>query len=136
MLHKLYNNFYVKYLLAIFLIVSGYLVLVVFDNFSNHNHTTLCVFKLTIGIPCPGCGMGRATLKLMKGDILSSFDYNILCVPFTLIIFISLLWLFIDIAKGKETFFQFIKKDIKTPYKLLLITLIAIDWIINIIRQV
>ena len=136
LLYKLKSNFYTKYLLAIFAIVGGYLVLIVFDSYSNHQHKTFCIFKLATGIPCPGCGMGRATLEIMKGGFVSSFQYNILCIPFTFTIFISLVWLLIDVLQSKETFFPFINSKIRLPYKILLFSLIAISWIINIIHQV
>jgi len=136
LLYKLQHNFYAKYLLAIFAIVGGYSALVVFDNYSNHHHKTFCLFKLATGIPCPGCGMGRATLEIMKGDLISSFKYNILCIPFTLTIIISLAWLLIDVLQSKETFFPFINSKIKLSYQILLFSLLAFSWIINIIRQV
>jgi hypothetical protein len=125
-----------KSLLAIFSIVGGFFALVAFDIYSNHNYSTLCFFKLATGVSCPGCGMGRATLELMKGNIFSSFDYNILGVPFNITIFIALLWLLTDFVKGKETFFYFIKHDIETPYKLLFLALMIIHWTTNIIRQI
>jgi len=130
------QTFYIKYLLTIIAIVGGYLVLVVFDNYTNHQHRTLCFFKLVTGIPCPGCGMGRATLEIFKGNVISSFRYNILCVPFTFTIIVSFIWLCADIIKKKETFFSFIQQDIKTPYKISLFVLLIITWIINIVRQV
>jgi hypothetical protein len=80
--------------------------------------------------------MGRATLELMKGNIISSFDYNILCVPFTLTIFISLLWLLTDIIKKQETFFKFIGRQLNLKYKFILFGLILVDWTINIIREI
>jgi hypothetical protein len=134
--YNLQADFYAKYLLAIFSIAGGYLALVFLDTYSGHQHYTTCAFKLTTGIPCPGCGMGRATLALMKGDVALCFYYNILCIPFTLAIFVSLIWLLADIINGEETFFHFIKRDIKMPYKLLLVALVVIDWAINIIRQI
>jgi len=134
LLFRLQQNYYAKYLLTIIFIVGGYLALVLLDNFSNHNHQTLCLFKLATSIPCPGCGMGRATLALLNGDIPLSFSYNILCIPFTLAIIISLAWLTIDILIKRETFFKFVKQDISNKYKLLLFGLLIIDWTINIIR--
>jgi len=133
---KFQNNFYAKYLLAIFSIIGGYLVLVILDNYSNHRHTTVCLFKLATGIPCPGCGMGRATLEIMKGNFGSSFMYNILAIPFTIAIIISLAWLIIDLFQKKETFFPFINSKINLPYKILLFSFIAVSWVINIIRHV
>jgi len=136
LLFKLRYNFYAKYLLTFSSIVGGYLALVVFDNYSNHSHTPVCIFKVVTGIPCPGCGMGHATLELFKGNVLKSFDYNILCVPFTLTIIISLIWLLRDIFIKKETFFSFIKQDIKLPFKILLFSIIVAGWTVNIIRQI
>ena len=37
-----------------------------------------CVFLKIFGIPCPGCGMTRAFLSLLKPDFYSAAKYNIL----------------------------------------------------------
>jgi len=136
LLSKIRDNFYAKYLLAILSIAGGYLALVFFDSYTNHRHTTVCLFKLATGIPCPGCGMGRATLEIMKGNFGSSFMYNILCIPFTIAVIVSFAWLIIDLYQKKETFFPFISSPIKLPYKILLFSILAFSWVINIIRQV
>ena len=112
------------------------MALIFFDSYTNHQYKTLCLFKLITGIPCPGCGMGRATLEIIKGNIGSSFMYHILCIPFTITIIISLAWLLIDLIQRKETFFPFISSKIKLPYKILLFLLIAVSWGMNIIRQI
>lgn len=114
-------------------IVGGYLVLILSDIFSHH-HQTFCLFKLITGIPCAGCGMGRATLSLLKGNISLSFSYNVLCIPFTLAVIVSLFWLSVDIFRAKETFYKLIKQEISNKYRFLLIGIIAVDWTINIIR--
>lgn len=36
-----------------------------------------CVFREITGLPCPGCGMTRAALSLMKFDIVNAAKYNI-----------------------------------------------------------
>jgi hypothetical protein len=43
----------------------------------------LCLFRRILGIPCPGCGMTRAYLSLLRLDITSAFFYHplFLCVP-------------------------------------------------------
>lgn len=122
--------------MMIFSIITGYSVLFFMDIVSEHHHITLCLFKKLTSIPCPGCGMGRATLELMKGNFMETFKINILCIPFNLIVFISLVWMLIDLLKKRETFFYFIQRDIKRPYNFLIFILIAFDWAINIINKV
>ncbi|WP_443901185.1 DUF2752 domain-containing protein, partial [Odoribacter laneus] len=36
-------------------------------------HQLSCWIKSVIGIECPGCGMQRAVLLLIKGEFLASF---------------------------------------------------------------
>lgn len=35
-----------------------------------------CIIKLTIGYPCPGCGMSRAVFALIQFDFVKAFQYN------------------------------------------------------------
>ena len=35
-----------------------------------------CLFKLIFKIPCPGCGMTRAALSVLRLDFLSALYYN------------------------------------------------------------
>ncbi len=43
----------------------------------------LCQFKLATGLPCPGCGLTRATILMAHGDFTRAWMYN----PFILAIF-------------------------------------------------
>lgn len=46
----------------------------------------LCFFRFYTGLPCPGCGLTRAFLALLRGDWRGSFRYHplLLLVLFTL----------------------------------------------------
>ena len=35
-----------------------------------------CVFRAVTGVPCPGCGMTRAWLALLRGDVASAIAYH------------------------------------------------------------
>jgi len=37
---------------------------------------TLCIFNNFTGLPCPGCGLTRAYLSFLRGDILKAFAYH------------------------------------------------------------
>lgn len=50
-----------------------------------------CPIKLLIGLPCPGCGMTRAILCLLKLDIKGSFRYNALWLILLFIVVVAIL---------------------------------------------
>jgi Protein of unknown function (DUF2752) len=37
---------------------------------------SFCPFALVTGIPCPGCGLGRATIALMTGHPVEAFHFH------------------------------------------------------------
>lgn len=37
------------------------------------DHQLPCIYKKYLGIPCPGCGMQRSIILLLKGDVVGSF---------------------------------------------------------------
>ena len=78
--------------------------------------------------------MGRATLALLNGDIPLSFSYNILCIPFTFAIIISISWLTLDLVRHRETFFKYVNQEISKNFRLPIFALIIINWTINIVR--
>jgi hypothetical protein len=50
-----------------------------------------CVFNYATGLQCPGCGLTRASLAILRGDIQAAFSFNQLV--FFLPIFIGALYL-------------------------------------------
>lgn len=54
-------------------------------------HLSPCFFKSQFGMECPGCGMQRSLIALLKGDIMQSLHYHIALIPFiiTLILLIT-----------------------------------------------
>lgn len=59
---------------------------------------TVCLSMKIFNLECPGCGMTRAFMHLIHGDIEGAIDYNV----FVIIVFpiVFLLWL-------KEVLFRF-----------------------------
>lgn len=40
-----------------------------------------CIVKITTGLPCPACGMTRASLRLLHGDLPGSIAMHPLAIP-------------------------------------------------------
>ncbi len=57
----------------VLLILSGYWFLV--------GKVQICIFRLFTGLPCPGCGLTRAGIALLNGDIVSSFRFHPFLLP-------------------------------------------------------
>jgi hypothetical protein len=62
--------------LCLALLLSG-LGLLVFERLGTSVWT--CPFQQTTGLPCPGCGFTRGTLRLLAGDWRMALSYH----PFT-----------------------------------------------------
>jgi hypothetical protein len=131
---KILKILQVKSLLTIITIVGGYLTLFISNNLLDNKHMTTCLFKGITGIPCAGCGMGRATIALFSGNIYQSLSFNLLCIPLTIAIILSVCWLLSDILNQRETFFNFIKHEINRKYKLIIFGILILNWTINIVR--
>jgi hypothetical protein len=46
------------------------------------HHFLSCSFKSLLGMECPGCGMQRAFVALLRGDLLLSLSLNPSLIPF------------------------------------------------------
>lgn len=42
---------------------------------------TTCLVKIVFGMPCPGCGMTRASLRLLHGDVTGSLRFHPVALP-------------------------------------------------------
>jgi hypothetical protein len=65
----------------------------------EHNLLT-CFFKSNFGIECIGCGMQRALIELLKGNLSQSIQFNIGLIPFILTLITLIIQLMIKHPKG------------------------------------
>ena len=50
--------------------------------------TSICIIRGIVGFPCPGCGITRAYMKLLHGDLLEAMYYNpLFIVPIIILYF-------------------------------------------------
>ena len=80
--------------LIVCLVASGGLLYYVWgiDMLEMLPNFSLCPFFLITGVPCPGCGMTRAFLKLGQLNILGAIQTNPYSFPL-LLIMVLYLWL-------------------------------------------
>lgn len=73
---KILNRINKKIYIGLFLIGSGILYLKVISPALGFHIP--CIFRHVTGFYCPGCGMTRASLAILEGDIYQSFRFNML----------------------------------------------------------
>jgi hypothetical protein len=62
------------------------------------SHTAECP-SWSLGIPCPACGMSRATSSLLAGDVMQAFSFNLM-FPYWLFIASAVMGSFFLYAVG------------------------------------
>jgi hypothetical protein len=81
--------------------------------------------------------MGRGVYCFFTGHFAQLIKYNVLAVPFSLLIIIAVGWLAKDIYNGENTFAEkILYKRIKNKYLFIIIAVIIINWIWNIYKGV
>jgi len=64
------------------------------------SHQQPCFYKKTFGIDCPGCGMQRAIIELLKGNFIESFKEYPALIPIVFVISFLILHLIFKFKKG------------------------------------
>ncbi len=75
----------------------GFLLFVVLYILTKIFNCSLCPIKNLFGISCPGCGLTRAFICILKLDVVSAINYNILSIPLFLGICIYIIMLMFDV---------------------------------------
>jgi hypothetical protein len=116
-------------LLAILVIAGGYAFLWYSAHTNGDHHYTLCIFKNITGYACPGCGMGRASIELYKGNIAESVHFHWWAIPLNFMVIVSLFWLIRDIFKQSDSYWQFIRRPMKSWILVIIFLLVIVNWI-------
>ena len=66
------------------------------------NHMMPCPYKHYLGIDCPGCGMQRSIIELLKGNLWESFVTYPPLIPMAIMIIYLLLHLIFKFKKGAQ----------------------------------
>lgn len=96
--------------IGILFILFGILFIYFNMNPSEFNYFPKCIFYISTGFYCPGCGSQRAAHHILHLDILKAFQQNLL---FTLGLVFALYYLIIEILNS--FFDKKIKNYLKHP---------------------
>lgn len=98
---RLFVLFLLMLLLIIYLLVGEYFHIYLF-----------CPIKKVLGLYCPGCGVTRMCLSILKGQFYQAFRYNPLVfvsLPFFCFYYLEYLYC---LSKGKKTRFALLEPGI------------------------
>ena len=70
-----------------------------FIDWLSH-HLFACPFKTYFGFDCPGCGLQRSILVLIKGDLVASFKLYPATIPLIFVIIFTIIHLKFDFKLG------------------------------------
>lgn len=78
------------------------LLLSIWNNFINYleNHQGSCLIKSVTGHECPGCGLQRAFVELLKGNVAESISIHPGLIPLILLVVLGILQLIFRWGKG------------------------------------
>lgn len=63
-------------------------------------HAIGCPMKALTGFDCPACGMQRAVLELLRGDLVESLNYHPAAIPTCFLLIYLVLHLRFKFSKG------------------------------------
>lgn len=81
----------------------------------------VCPFRVFLHVDCPGCGLTRATIALLKGDIAESLHLNYTCILWLITIALFLIDRYIKPLKIKPFPVLFIISCVITLIRYILI---------------
>lgn len=65
-------------------------------------HLLSCPFKSNFGIDCPGCGLQRSVLALLRGNFIDSFKLYPATLPLIFIVIFTFIHLKVDFKFGAQ----------------------------------
>lgn len=87
----------IKKVLLLFFLGISYIILV--DIF---HIGFICVFHEITGLECPGCGITRCILSILKGNFKEAFHYNMLIFVSLPFVIVYTVYVSYNYIKGKE----------------------------------
>ena len=111
-----------------YIIVNIFILIIIYLFYLSN--IRICLIYNLFKIPCPGCGLTSSVMCLLKGDFLSSLQYNIITIPLIFIYLICSCWYIVDTLNNKQTLKLILNKN-----KSLIIVLSILLFIISFVKN-
>ena len=84
-------NKYFKFGKVLILVLLGLSIIFLFIKKFGEITGSICLIRGLTGVPCPSCGMSRAIISVINGDIINAFKFHpLFWLPFVVLLLIVL----------------------------------------------
>ena len=84
-------NKYFKFGKVLILVLLGLSIIFLFIKKFGEVTGSICLIRGLTGVPCPSCGMSRAIIAVINGDIITAFKFHpLFWLPFVALLLIVL----------------------------------------------
>ena len=84
-------NKYFKFGKVLILVLLGLSIIFLFIKKFGEVTGSICLIRGLTGVPCPSCGMSRAIISVINGDIITAFKFHpLFWLPFVALLLIVL----------------------------------------------
>jgi hypothetical protein len=115
-------------------ILSGYCLGIIIFIFAGQYY--ICPIKYFFKIPCPGCGMTRAFIRILHFDFTGALKYNILSIPVFIWFVLFFVLIIYDLIFSTEYLEKFLHIKLTFYHYTILAIIMFISWFINIKRGI
>ena len=82
-------NKYFKFGKVLILVLLGLSIIFLFIKKFGEITGSICLIRGLTGVPCPSCGMSRAIISVINGDIINAFKFHpLFWLPFVALLLI------------------------------------------------
>jgi hypothetical protein len=96
----------------------------------------VCPVKYFLHIPCPGCGLTRGFIAILRFDFYAALNYNLLSIPLFLLFGSATLCALSDAIRKTNLCDKLRNHEFSAFQIVNLLTIFALNWSMNIMRGI
>ncbi len=108
-------------------VLCGFIIVIAYCSGKS-----VCLFRNIFHIPCPSCGLTRAFICIISGNLKEAFYYNAVSLPLFFCFLCAGIWIVVDCIKKDDSFNRFMHHKISNNYIFIIAIITVLNWIWNI----